>query len=52
MELAQYYEYIGTLPRNNAFFNPEEYEEEEVEVEVAEDNIEEDEYYETPEPTE
>jgi hypothetical protein len=54
MELSQYYEYIGTLPKNNAFFNPEEYEEEEVnvEVEVAEDNIEEDEYYETPEPTE
>jgi len=26
MNLAQYYEYIGTLPRNNqAFFNPDEY---------------------------
>jgi hypothetical protein len=26
MELAQYYEYIGTLPRNNqAFFNPDEH---------------------------
>jgi hypothetical protein len=29
MELAQYYEYIGTLPRNNqAFFNPDEHKDE------------------------
>ena len=39
MELAQYYEYIGTLPRNNqAFFNPDEHKEqlvEEAEKQIA-----------------
>jgi len=39
MELAQYYEYIGTLPRNNqAFLNPNEHKEqlvEEAEKQIA-----------------
>lgn len=38
MDLNHYYEYIGTLPRNNAFLNPDEYKDElivEVEKEIA-----------------
>lgn len=44
MELAQYYEYIGTLPRNNqAFFNPDEHKDEL--VDEAEEQIDEKNYY-------
>jgi hypothetical protein len=38
MNLSQYYEYIGTLPRNNAFLNPDEHKEqlvEEAEKQIA-----------------
>jgi hypothetical protein len=51
MELAQYYEYIGTLPRNNqAFFNPDEHKDElideaEEQIDDGANNIEDEKNY-------